>query len=259
MLKNNIKKIILIIFIFLFVYFFGGNENNYIVAFTKFLFQQGKYQKIISEGRKIDDQYLEYQGNIYKYDDGEFYELSQKMTQDIVNFKVLGGLYSKDSSNYFYNSTKIKNIDYDTFEILPYVFNKAINGTEILEYQYSKDKNYVYYGADILKGANPIGFEFIDAKKNLTKSGSNVFVQDKIVPNIDGSKFEYLEGTSFFKDDDTLIQFSSYLDIYGNKITDNRYFKEISGINVGKFNKIDSNQCGDGIVILDCRYGKKLN
>lgn len=257
--NSNIFKLSLIIFVLLIVGFVTLGGKNQFFNFIKLMVLQGKYGNMISEGRNIDNKYIEYKGNIYKYSSGEFYEVSSKMTSDVINFQSLDRLYAKDSSNYFFNSNKIKGIDYSSFEVLSEV--------------YAKDKYNIYYSDKVLIDSNPNEFEFIDEDKDLTKNGQNIYVQEKIVPNIDGNKFEYLENTSFFKDDNTLIQFNSYVDGRGSKHIDNSYFKEVSGIDVGRFRILDSESeykkvglnkyapthCGDGNVILDCVTGKKLN
>jgi hypothetical protein len=257
-INSNIFKFILVFFALLIVGFVTLSGKNQFFNFIKLMALQGKYGSMISEGRNIDNKYIEYKGSIYKYTSGEFYEVSSKMTSDVINFQSLDGLYSKDSSNYFFNSNRIKDIDYSSFEVLSEV--------------YAKDKQNVYYSGKVLINSDPNDFEFIDEDKDLTRSGKYVYIQEKIAPNINGNKIEYLENTSFFKDDDTLIQFNSYIDGRGSKHIDNSYFKEISGVDVGKFGILDSEseykkvgykyvptRCGDGSIILDCTTGKKLN
>lgn len=255
------KKIILFISVFIgcvLVGFVVLRSNLGLFIFIKQMILQDKYGSIISEGRKIDNNYLEYKGNIYKYTSGsEFYDLSQAITSDVTNFQSLDGLYAKDSTNYYYNSKKINNIDYDSFEIL--------------SDEYAKDKLKVYFSGEVLPNSDPKDFEYVDEKKNLTRSGNSIYIQEKLVPNIDANKFEYLEKSSFFKDDNTLIQFNSYIDGRGSKHTDNSYFKEISGIDVSKFKILDDASqyrrvgydyvpvnCGDGTITLDCITGKKI-
>jgi len=98
---------------------------------------------------------------------------------------------------------KIKEADYETFEVLP--SNKL----------FAKDKNNVYYSGEIIKDANSASFvvfepslfkSFVDVNGRsvkqiiyLSKDDENIYQNDKVFLGFDAASFEYL-GYGYFKD-----------------------------------------------------------
>lgn len=111
----------------------------------------------------------------------------------IRTFEALTRYYTKDKNNVYYYYeipvvyvvTILDDADPETFEVI-YKAGKY----EIGKKDYAKDKNNVYRGEGIIKGADPRTFEFLGSY--YSKDKYNVFYISKRIEGADPETFEYL-------------------------------------------------------------------
>lgn len=84
-------------------------------------------------------------------------------TANPLTFQVLDFSYTKDDKHVFYNSVEIPGADSSTFKI-------DSSGNE------ATDKNYVYWGLEIMKGLDSQSFEDLGCKYMKTKDG--IFIRN---------------------------------------------------------------------------------
>lgn len=116
------------------------------------------------------------------------------------SFEYIGSNWAKDSNNYFYMGEKLELCDYDSFYIIKsllsdrardkdclYYGNKKVpvrdpDSLEILPANYAKDKFYVYWGAAIIDGADPVTFQVKDdSSLSIAKDKSTCFSATQVL------------------------------------------------------------------------------
>lgn len=80
------------------------------------------------------------------------YPLFKIMPKDLRNRTPYGVV----GSEVYYNGTKIKYADGNSFEVFPEYFLNAVN-----DRHYAKDNNHVFYDEHLIKGADPESFELM--------------------------------------------------------------------------------------------------
>lgn len=135
--------------------------------------------KTLLEG--VDINTFVFLGDFFGKDVDSVYYQSQRIElANSKDFLQLSAEYGKDDKNIFYKARAIKDVDYESFEVLKnqiggntsyakdknniyingVVFTKAdVNSFQVLRYPYSKDKNHVYIFDDVVAGRDPAKFQ----------------------------------------------------------------------------------------------------
>lgn len=203
---------------------------------------------IIKKSRKINDCYLEYESNIYFYNNTGS-ELT-KLDVQAANFSsiLIDGsnlCLGKDGSSVYYED-KLISKDPESLVIIN-------NG------DYIKDKNNVYFNGNLIVGADPLTFSVDSENSYYATDKKYVYCGGKMMEGVDSSNFTYVKVKNdpirrnpFFVVDNTTGAV-----FFGCKPVN---------VNVDKFQVYDkstfkwkgwksiepSNICGDGENFFDC-------
>ena len=182
-------------------------------------------------------------GNVYAFGDdvinGEW-QLVMNIIEgaDPETFKNIDHLWSKDSSNYFYNHKMIK-VSYESFEVINDTFSKdldsvylyyqdrfesvgsGLKGFKKIDRYYAMDTEMVYYFQDYINGeksevlikipySNPATIEV--AEENYLLVDESVYYRGLLVDDVNMNKLEVIS-RDLIKDDNSV--FYGYIPIDG--------------------------------------------
>lgn len=121
---------------------------------------------------------------------------------DPASFEALDFNFSKDKNKVYFLNTGLKGIyKANILEADPNTFEALGNG-------YAKDAKHVFFEKEILATADPFSFEYLNfpiknssCPSQFYKDKDNLFINSKLIPNVDVASFEFLHDYGiFFKD-----------------------------------------------------------
>ena len=133
---------------------------------------------------------------------------------DLASLKIINNDYAIDKQHAYYGDKIIENADLSTFKaykfgltydelamdwqnvylegkIIPLASPQSFNLLSRDRF-YAIDDQYVFYGHNIIRGADPDSF--IVADQGHAQDKNYIFYQDKIIPNSDAQSFKFLNG-----------------------------------------------------------------
>lgn len=229
-------------------------ENNKVYHYsgfpaTKTLMENAEADTFIS----INDDYAKDRNNVY-------YGTKKIDSADVASFEVLGGPFSRDKRNGYFQETIISR-DGPGFGII--TAQEYPTGT-----LYARDGKNVFRSNNILENADPLTFRFVSMFNGnyLTYDKNTVYFNDLPVTGTNGSAFKKVTG-HYFKDDKNVwalilgketawtmvtgadaVTFEGYKEYYAkdkNKI----YYEDkvVDGADLKTFEETDNGEAKDAI------------
>jgi hypothetical protein len=143
-----------------------------------------------------------------------FFEGTSFPISDVASFKSINPYFAKDDHHAYFNLKPIKGSDGKSFELInsnyawdslhvyyygypgqmePEIYTIPCNRStfQVLDYPYSKDKDFVFYENKKMNGLNAPSFTIL--KYSFSKDSSSVFFETKKIEGADVSTFKVFE------------------------------------------------------------------
>ncbi|PIR57114.1 MAG: hypothetical protein COU72_02665 [Parcubacteria group bacterium CG10_big_fil_rev_8_21_14_0_10_41_35] len=192
------------------------NQNIYYEGEIVYPYIDRASFSVISDGSSTDPSYR------FLKDKDYVYSLKGKIVEDADprTFEMITYSYAKDSDSVYYVDNLIRGADVVTFTFVKdenwfltkdknYVYQReekipdadpdtiALLGGDNYKNLYSKDKNHVFLGIEILDGVAPEGYRLL--QYHYAKNNGTVYHYDALVEGTDAGTFEVL-GDNYAKD-----------------------------------------------------------
>ncbi len=186
---------------------------------------------------------------------------------DHNSFEDLGYKYAKDKDSIFYWGHKKHDIDYSSFVVLnnytydknnvywhsSVIYDADALSFKILDENYGKDKNKVYYEKYEIEGIDDVSlFEVLD--EYYSKDENNIYYKGKRMTDVDIDSFSYVKNDEgvWIKDKKHLFCYGKICESAGTKYKNNYYEFDRSVYLRGKLVTSDS----DGFEVMGHGYSK---
>lgn len=175
------------------VYWFDGREKA-----RRFATVDTSQVHLVSPDYAYSD--LSTAEGIYTYG-GEFKPMNTQALE------ALSEDYARDDRHVYYQDELLDGADGATFEVMEtfakdkrraYYYGRPLAGADmaswaILDSPYSRDQHAVFFGSEIIPGADPLTFERLPLGDRWARDSKAVYYADKALPGVDVSTFAQLD------------------------------------------------------------------